>query len=274
MYEKIRNITSLIRYKFGIVSGEEPEVAIVLGSGLGALADRVEGAKVLRYGDIDSFPLSSVAGHLSRFVYGRLGGKRVIIMQGRVHYYEGYSMADVVLGVRVMCALGVKTLITTNAAGCLHSEWNVGDLMVIDDHINLIPNPLIGPNLNMFGERFVDMNEAYSKNLRDLAHKVASELGLQLRNGVYLASTGPTYETPAEYRFFRTIGADACGMSTVGEVIVARHHRVNVLGFSLMSNNALNPVANATSHKEVLAASADGSNKFINLVVKCLQELP
>lgn len=274
MYEKIRSITSLIRYKLGIAAGSEPEVAIVLGSGLGALADRIEGARILRYGDIDDFPLSSVEGHASCFVYGRLGGKRVIVMQGRVHFYEGYPMKDVVLGVRVMCALGVKTLITTNAAGGLREDWNVGELMLIEDHINLLPNPLIGPNLSVYGERFVDMSDAYSAELRDLAHRAAVAVGVTLHSGVYLASTGPTYETPAEYRFFRTIGADACGMSTVGEVIVARHHGVKVLGFSLISNIAISKKPTKASHEEVLAASAAGEHRFINVIEKCLQELP
>lgn len=274
MYEKIKNITSLIRSRLGIADGHEPQVGIILGSGLGALADRVVGARILEYGDIEGFPVSQVKGHAGRFVYGVLGGKRVIVMQGRVHFYEGYQMQDVVLGVRALCAMGINTLIVTNAAGGLHENWRVGDIMLIEDQINLMPNPLIGANLDQFGERFVDMNEAYSLEHRELAVRAATNVGVELRCGTYLASTGPTYETPSEYRFFSTVGADACGMSTVGEVIVARHHGVRVLGFSLISNIAFGEAASATnSHSEVLAASAAGASDLIKIVEQCLHGL-
>lgn len=239
MLERIINTTSYIRNRLDIPegdSGRQPEVGIILGSGLGVLGERIENPVSLPYDEIPDFPKSTVAGHQGRFIYGMLGGKRVIAMQGRVHYYEGYPMQDVVLPVRAMCRLGIHTLIVSNAAGGVSPLFQVGDIMVIEDHINLLPNPLIGPNMDELGTRFPDMSQAYDKNLIALAHAEALVLGIKLRQGCYVGSTGPTFETPAEYRYFKTIGADATGMSTTPEVIVARHQGVRVLGFSLISN--------------------------------------
>lgn len=248
-----------------------PEVGLVLGSGLGGVADALQGARSVSYANIVGFPVSGVAGHSGRFVAGTLGGKRVIAMQGRVHYYEGYSMEEVVLGVRAMAVWGIKQLIVTNAAGGLNPTFRVGDLMLIEDQINLLPNPLIGANVEELGVRFPDMSEPYSARLRGVAQETARALGIALQGGVYLGASGPSYETPAEYRFFRTIGADACGMSTVCEVIAARHIGVEVLGFSIITNVA--QAAQINSHAEVTAAAQGAATKLSLLIEQCIPKL-
>ena len=215
-----------------------PDVAIILGSGLGKLADRIENALTIPYGEIPNFKTSTAIGHKGNLIYGILGGKKVLAMQGRFHYYEGYTMQEVTFPVRVFANIGIHHLFVSNAAGGVNPDLHVGDLMIITDHINRMPNPLVGPNLEKFGPRFPDMTTVYSRPLRHLAHECASQLGLSLNEGVYLASTGPTYETPAEYRYFRTIGADAVGMSTVPEVIVARHSGMEIFGMSVITNEA------------------------------------
>lgn len=274
MYEKIKSITSLTLSKLGFAEGETPDIAIVLGSGLGALADRIEGAVSLSYSEIDGFSISTVDGHSGQFVAGWIGGKRVVAMQGRVHYYEGYPIEQVVLGVRVMCAMGARTLIVTNAAGGVNPDFRVGDVMLIEDQINLLPNPLVGPNIEQIGTRFVDMSEAYSLKLRKLALSVAEQMGERLQRGVYLGSSGPTYETPAEYRYFRAIGADACGMSTTGEVIVARHAGIEVLGFSIITNvGIVQGEAPVNSHQDVVMAAQKAGEKLSNIIQKCIQRL-
>ena len=245
-----------------------PEIGLVLGSGLGGVADAIEEARSVSYADLGDFPVSGVAGHTGRFVAGMLGGRRVLAMQGRVHYYEGYPMEDVVLGVRAMREWGVHTLVVTNAAGGVNPEFEVGDIMLIQDHINLKPNPLVGPNLSELGPRFPDMTEAYSVRLREVALEMAAEEGIRLRRGVYLASTGPTYETPAEYRFFRIAGADACGMSTVPEVVAARHMGVEVLGFSIITNVA--GAAALNSHADVTAAAEHAAQRLTRLIERCI----
>lgn len=215
-----------------------PTTAIILGSGLGKLADRISHATTIAYTDIPHFKRSTAVGHKGNLIFGQLDGTYVMAMQGRFHYYEGYTMQEVTFPVRVMARLGVKTLMVSNAAGAVNPNYKVGDLMVITDHINRMPNPLIGPNMEEFGPRFPDMTTVYSSRLRQQAHSIAQSLGLTLHNGVYLASTGPTYETLAEYRYFRIIGADAVGMSTVPEVIVARHCGMEIFGMSVITNQA------------------------------------
>lgn len=220
------------------LNGIVPFAGIVLGSGLGKLADLIEEQIVIPYKEVPNFPLSTAIGHKGNFIIGKLGGKIVIAMQGRFHYYEGYSMELVTLPIRVMKEIGIKYLFVSNAAGGVNMDFKMGDLMIITDHINLMPNPLLGKNLDEYGPRFQDMTHAYDKKLIKLMESIAAQDGVKLRKGVYLASTGPTYETPAEYKYFRAIGADAVGMSTIPEVIVARHCDIPVFGMSVISNEA------------------------------------
>ncbi len=237
----------------------QPTVGIVLGSGLGELVDAVEEAAVVAYGDLPHWPPTSVEGHAGQLVAGRLEGVPALVMQGRAHYYEGHSIGRITFPIRVMQFLGIDTLIVTNAAGGLNLSFRAGDVMVIADHINLIGmaglNPLRGPNDPSFGPRFPDMSQPYDRELAALARRVAGENGIELREGVYAGLAGPSFESPAEIRFLRAIGADAVGMSTVPEVIVARHGGLRVLGLSGISN-VLPPegVTQATTHEEVLAA--------------------
>ncbi len=270
--EAVEYIRSHTRHK--------PEVGVVLGSGLSALADRVADADVISYDDIPHFVPSTVPGHVGRLVIGVLGGVRVLLMQGRTHFYEGYSTAQVSLPVRVMQYLGVGALIVTNAAGGIHPEFASGDLMVINDHINLVgmagQNPLRGPNEADFGVRFPSMAPAYDPALVTLAEEVAREQGITLRRGVYVMVAGPSFETPAEIRFLRTIGADAVGMSTVPEVVVARHAGMRVLGISLISNVAIDALEKAqgmATHEEVLEAGRRAVPALIALVEGILTRL-
>ena len=214
------------------------DTAIVLGSGLGKLGEQINDAQTIAYKDIPNFKTSTASGHKGNLIFGKLGGKEVVAMQGRFHFYEGYTMQEVTLPIRVFAKLGIKRLFVSNAAGGVNPDLHVGDLMVITDHINRMPNPLVGPNMDEFGTRFPDMTTVYSRRIRDIAHKQAHEMGFDLKEGVYLASTGPSYETPAEYRYFRTIGADAVGMSTIPEVIVARHSGLEIFGMSVITNEA------------------------------------
>lgn len=237
----------------------QPRVGLVLGSGLGALADAVQAPDQIDYADLPHWPRSSVEGHVGRLVAGNLEGADVLIMQGRTHYYEGYSMSRVTFPIRVMQFLGIRTVIVTNAAGGLNLSFRAGDVMLISDHINMLgmagQNPLRGPNDSSFGVRFPDMSQAYDRQLRIEAHRVALENGIELREGVYICLAGPSFESPADVRFLRIIGADAVGMSTVPEVIVARHGDMRVLGLSGISNS-LPPegVTQLTTHQEVLEA--------------------
>lgn len=220
------------------LEGRKPLVGIVLGSGLGQLADIITSPVVLPYKEIPGFPESNVIGHKGNFICGYIGDKCVIAMQGRFHYYEGHPMDIVTLPVRVMVLLGIRYLFVSNAAGGVNFDFRIGDLMIIKDHIGLLPNPLIGPNIDEFGPRFPDMTRPYDKELIAESKKIAKELGMELKEGVYLGSTGPTYETPAEYRFYRMAGADAVGMSTIPEVIAARHAGIRVFGMSVITNEA------------------------------------
>ena len=238
MDSRIRTYQVAADYIRQQIGGYTPLVGIVLGSGLGRLADRIQDPVVIPYKDIPGFPVSTAVGHKGNFIVGRLGGKIVMAMQGRFHYYEGYPMDLVTIGVRTMAVLGVQYLFVSNAAGAANPDYRVGDLVVIRDHISMFPNPLIGPNLDEMGPRFPDMTCAYDPDLKVLAEKCADAMGIQVRQGVYFGSTGPTYETPAEVRFYRMIGADLLGMSTVPEVIVARHCGLRVFGMSVVTNCA------------------------------------
>ena len=257
------------------LEGRKPEIGIVLGSGLGKLADEIQEPLVVPYGEIPGFPVSTAIGHKGNFIVGTLGGKTVIAMQGRIHYYEGYGMDQVVLPIRVMIKVGISRLFVSNAAGGTNLSFHVGDLMIIRDHINLLPNPLIGPNLEEFGPRFPDMTRPYDPALIRMAEGIAEEEGIDLRKGVYVAVTGPCYETPAEYRYFRQIGADAVGMSTTPEVIVARHSSIPVFGMSVITD-----VAHATDDEEyitdgeaIVAAANAAADKMTFIFKKMIASL-
>lgn len=251
-----------------------PEIGLILGSGLGVIADLVDNAKVVPYDQIPHFPVSTVEGHAGELLLGTIQGKHVLLMKGRFHMYEGYDVDVVSFPVRVMKQLGVQTLLVTNAAGGVNTSYEVGDLMLIKDHINFTSrNPLIGPNFNELGVRFPDMSEAYSRKLRQIAKDVAKEQGLKLQEGVYIGLLGPSYETPAEIRMIRTLGADAVGMSTVSEVIVARHAGMNVLGFSCISNMAAGILDQPLSHEEVMETTERVKPKFLKLILGIVAKL-
>jgi purine-nucleoside phosphorylase len=255
----------------------QPRIALILGSGLGSLAEAVQDSVVIPYGEIPNWPVSTVIGHEGSLVVGKLHQHEVIVMQGRVHYYEGYSMDQVTLPVRVMQRLGVEYLIVTNAAGAVNPEFEPGDLMLITDHLNLIgmagPNPLRGPNFDELGPRFPDMSQAYDRQLAQLARSVAQDQGVLLREGVYVGLAGPSFETPADLRFLRAIGVDAVGMSTVPEVTVAKHGGQRVLGISGISNKANLDGNTVTTHKEVLEAGKIMVPKFITVIEGVLDRL-
>lgn len=250
------------------------DIGVILGSGLGDYAEALEDAVKLPYSEIPGFPRSTVAGHAGMWCCGTLYGKRVVMMQGRFHYYEGYGMKDVTLPVRVMQKIGVKTLIVTNAAGGVNLGYHPGELMVIGDIFSMTAqNPLIGPNLDAFGPRFPDMSCAFDKELRALAHECANEQGFALREGVYAQMTGPTYETPAEIRMLRTLGADAVGMSTVPEVIVARHGGMRVLGISCITNMAAGILDQPLNHAEVTETANHVKGQFRNLLDRIIEKM-
>ena len=252
--QEIDRVTDTIRKRISI----EPRIGLILGSGLNDMAASVEEGIVIPYEDIPDWPRSTVIGHAGRLVIGSLEGQKVIVMQGRVHYYEGYSMGQVTLPIRVMQRLGIEIMVVTNAAGGVNPEFSPGDVMLISDNLNLMGmsglNPLMGPNLDEIGPRFPDMSQAYDPELCELARKVAKEEGISLREGVYCGLSGPSFESPADLRFLRMVGADAVGMSTVPEVIVARHGGVRVLGFSGISNKANLDGSTVTTHEEVIQA--------------------
>jgi len=255
----------------------QPRVGLILGSGLGGLAESVEQSQMIEYREIPHWPVSTVQGHAGRLVIGILEGQPVLVMQGRAHYYEGYTMAQVTFPIRVMQSLGVETLIVTNAAGAVNPTFEPGDVMLITDHINLIGmaglNPLRGPNLDSFGERFPDMSQAYDRDLMVICRTVAAESGVLLREGVYICLAGPSFETPADLRFLRLIGADAVGMSTVPEVTVARHGKMRVLGLSGISNKANLDGNTVTTHEEVLQAGKVLVPKLTALIRGVLRRL-
>ncbi len=266
----LQEATSFLKEKVS----EKPTIGLILGSGLGVLADEIESPVKVPYNEIPNFPVSTVAGHAGQFVFGTLEGKQVVAMQGRFHFYEGYSLDMVTLPVRVLKELGVSQIIVTNAAGGVNESFEAGDLMIIKDHINnMSQNPLIGPNDEAFGVRFPDMSNAYSDRLRTLAREKASELNIQIKEGVYVANTGPCYETPAEIRMIRTLGGDAVGMSTVPEVIVARHAALEVLGISCISNMAAGILPQPLSHDEVMETTERVKAEFLSLVKAIVKEM-
>ena len=264
MDERLLQINEAVEYLRGRFGDVKPFAGIVLGSGLGKLADRIEDPIVIKYSEIPHFAVSTATGHKGNFILGKLGGKYVLAMQGRFHYYEGYSMYKVTLPIRVMVKLGIQYLFVSNAAGGVNFDYKVGDLMVIKDHLNLLPNPLIGPNLDEFGPRFPDMTRPYEPKLIKMAHEIGNEFGIALKEGVYLASTGPTYETPSEYKYFRTIGADAVGMSTIPEVIVARHSSVPVFGDNIFNKTFLKENLDEIENICLVYALYDQSERVID----------
>ena len=270
--EKIMNAAEYIAAK---LDGRKPFAGIVLGSGLGRLADKIENPTVIPYKDIPGFPVSTAVGHKGNFIAGELGGKFVVAMQGRFHYYEGYPMELVTLPIRVKKVLGIQYLFVSNAAGGVNFDFKVGDLMVITDHINHLPNPLIGPNMAEFGPRFPDMTRPYDMRLRKMAFEIGEELGINLKSGVYFAGTGPSYETPAEYKYFRMIGADAVGMSTIPEVIVARHSDIPVFGMSDITNEAHDDYAEdyVNDGDDVVEAANAAAVKMTSLFTRIIETL-
>lgn len=264
MLAKINETAEFLR---GKVSGEMPKTAIILGTGLGSLVDFIEDKQYIKYSDIPNFPVSTVEGHSGNLIFGTLGGKRVIAMQGRFHYYEGYDMKQVTFPVRVFKALGVDTLFVSNAAGGMNKEFKVGDVMIITDQINLFPeNPLRGKNLNELGPRFPAMTEPYNHRLIALADEIAAEKGIRVMHGVYVGTTGPTFETPAEYEYFRIIGGDAVGMSTVPEVIVARHGDMRVFGVSVITDLGGKDITEVPSHEEVQLAAEKAQPNVVAII--------
>lgn len=257
--------------------GWQPDVAIILGSGLGALADEVDAVASIPYSEIPGFVQSSVAGHVGRMVAGALEGAQALVMQGRLHYYEGYSLQQTTFPVRVMRALGAETLIVTNAAGGLNPDFRAGDLMIIEDHINMLgwggQNPLIGPNDEALGPRFPAMNPAYDPELIKLAEEAAQACNVEVRKGVYIVLAGPNYETRAELRALRLLGADAVGMSTVPEVLVARHGGMRVLGVSNITNMALADSDEPVNHQEVLQVAEASRPRFIKLMREVIKRI-
>ena len=252
----------------------KPEILMILGSGLGDFGELVEEPVFVPYAEIPNFPQSTVQGHKGRFVFGRLAGKRVAVMQGRVHLYEGCGPEKAVYGVRVLKLLGAETLIVTNAGGAVNRDYRPGQIMLISDHLLLFPmSPLTGPNEERFGPRFPDMSAAYSPALRELARQAAAETGVHLNEGVYMYFPGPQFETPAEIRAARSLGADAAGMSTVPEVIAARHCGMRVLGFSLATNMAAGILDQPLSHKEVMETGEAAKYDFSRLMRKVLEKL-
>ncbi len=252
----------------------QPDLGIILGSGLGSLADDIDKKFVIPYQEIPYFPISTVEGHKSNLIFGYLGGRSVVAMQGRFHFYEGYSMKEVTFPVRVMKFLGIKALIVSNASGGVNPGFKVGDIMVIRDHINLFPeHPLRGKNYDELGPRFPEMGEAYSKKFRELIHQVAEELGLKLQEGVYVGMQGPTFETPAEYGMIRYLGGDAVGMSTVPEVIVARHMDIPVLALSVITDLGGPDIKYQVSHEEVLNAASKAEPIVRKLVKNFIEKV-
>lgn len=268
IYEKLLKCTEQVKAKITF----EPKVALILGSGLGDYAKEMDVVETVEYAEIEGFPISTVAGHQGRFVFGYVQGVSVVAMQGRVHYYEGYPMTDVVLPVRLMGMLGAKTVILTNAAGGVSFNFQPGDLMMITDHITtMVPSPLIGPNVEELGTRFPDMSEVYDKGLREKIKQAARNVGVTIQQGVYMQFTGPSYETPAEIRMCRTLGGDAAGMSTACEAMAARHMGLKVCGISCITNMAAGMSNQPLNHKEVQETADRVASEFKKLVTEAIR---
>lgn len=270
MLQQIKQTSEFIRSKVSNL----PKIGIILGSGLGNLADLIDVDVEMKYADIPNMPISTVQGHSGRMLFGKLAGREVVAMAGRFHYYEGYDMKQVTFPVRVMKAIGVETLFVSNAAGGMNKEFKVGDVMVITDHINLFPeNPLRGHNYDELGTRFPPMTNAYAPNLLKLADEIAAQEGMRLMHGVYVGTTGPTFETPAEYEYFRIIGGDAVGMSTVPEVIVANHAGMKCFGLSVITDLGGKDVTEVPSHEEVQQAAVKASPVMAKLVTRMIERV-
>ena len=268
MIEKIKETAAYLKSKVPVM----PKTAIILGTGLGELVTHITDKQEIPYNEIPNFPVSTVEGHSGKLIFGKLGKKDIMAMQGRFHYYEGYDMKQVTFPVRVMKELGIETLFVSNAAGGMNPNFSVGDIMIIRDHINLFPeNPLHGKNFEELGVRFPDMSEAYSKKLIDKALEVAAKNNIKVQQGVYVGTQGPTFETPAEYRYFHIIGGDAVGMSTVPEVIVARHAGMDVFAVSVITDLGVEGIVEKASHEEVQKAAAEAQPKM-TLIMKELVE--
>ncbi len=270
MLEKILETVDFIKSK---TNGFEPEVGIVLGSGLGGLVNVIDTQYSIPYAEIPNFPVSTVAGHQGKLILGTLSGRRVVAMQGRFHYYEGYSTKEVTFPIRVLKYLGIKLLVLSNASGGINPDFRVSDIMFITDHINLLPNPLIGKNDDRIGTRFPEMSEAYNKNVLAFADKIADELKIQVQHGVYVGDTGPTYETPAEYNYYRVIGGDCVGMSTVPEVIIARHCGLPVFAMSIITDLGGKDIAVQVTHEEVINAANVAEPKMTAILKEMLRRL-
>jgi purine-nucleoside phosphorylase len=271
--EQIDGLRDLVRSK----TSHKPTIGMILGSGLGPLAEEVQGADKIPYSELPGWPVSTIVGHVGQLVIGELEGKSVLVMQGRTHFYEGYPISLIGLPIRVMKRLGIDTVIITNAAGAVNPDYAPGDLMMLTDHLNLLgmagQNPLRGPNLEAFGPRFPDMSRVYDRELQQIARKSAKDGGIGLREGVYVCLAGPSFETPADLRFLRTVGVDAVGMSTVPEATVARHSDMRVLGVSGISNKANLDGETVTTHEEVLEAGQVLVPKLTKLIRGVLQRL-
>jgi purine-nucleoside phosphorylase len=268
--ERIEEAASYIASR----SSLRPEIGLILGSGLGVLADSLEEAVTVHYSDIPHFPVSTVEGHAGELLLGKIGGRPVLLMKGRFHMYEGYQGETVTFPIRVMQKLGITGLLVTNAAGGVNTSYDPGDLMLISDHLNMTgTNPLIGPNHKELGVRFPDMSEGYSKRLRAIAKDIAASQGLKLQEGVYAGLLGPSYETPAEIRMLRVLGADAVGMSTVSEVVIARHSGIEVLGISCISNMAAGILDQPLSHEEVMETTDRVKQQFLKFVIQLIPQM-
>ena len=269
MLKRIEDTANFIKGKTSI----DPEVGIILGTGLGGLVDEIDITETLPYKEIPNFPVSTVEGHSGRLIFGHLNNKPIVAMQGRFHFYEGYGMKEVTFPVRVMKAIGIKNLFVSNASGGVNPDFEIGDLMLITDHINLLPNPLLGKNYSELGPRFPDMSQAYDKNLIEKAQKLANKFEIPLQEGVYTATTGPTFETPSEYKYFRIIGSDAVGMSTVPEVIVARHMGIPCFAISIITDLGVPGKIVEISHEEVQQVAAKAEKKMTRLMKAMMDEL-
>ncbi len=277
MDQRVERIYKAAEYVRNIIdkSGLKPRIGIVLGSGLGKLADKISNPVTIPYREIPGFPVSTAIGHKGNYIIGSLGGKTVIAMQGRIHYYEGYPMEMVTLPIRVMKVIGIEYLFVSNAAGGVNFNFHLGDLMIIKDHINQLPNPLIGANMEEFGPRFPDMTRPYDLNLISMAKRIAGEMKIDIQEGVYFGGTGPTYETPHEYKYIRIIGGDAAGMSTIPEVIVARHSGIPVFGMSVITNEAHDDYAEdyVNDGDDVVKAANAAADKMSAIFERIIEEL-
>jgi len=269
MLEKIIETTEFLKAK-GV---NNPDVGIILGTGLGELTSKIENRIEIDYKDIPNFPVSTVEGHAGKLIFGELGGKKIVAMKGRFHFYEGYGAEQVALPVRVLKYLGIKCLFLSNAAGGVNPEFQIGDIMIITDHINLLPNPLIGPNDDRIGPRFPDMGVAYDKSLITKAVQIAEKNNIRIHKGIYLSTTGPTFETPAEYRYFRIIGADSVGMSTTPEVIIAHHMKLPCFAVSVITDLGVEGKIEYTTHESVQIEAAKTEVRMTTLMTEMILTL-